>query len=194
MFDHRHQVSYRIRSSMCRLSGLDHERAACGLRRLDTGIYMQPRCRMLLFQTLSLLRTAHMVGATPTCEINGYCSLEKLAPFVGDLYPSKRCSFEHWCMTCCSLTSCSICGVGGGLHRALQLRSYKHEVILMVSDIHRLDSFLQAADSLQQLGLSNILLLSYSSDRHRDLLRMSQQSIAQTSAIGSCLPCAVQVH
>ena len=53
---------------------------------------------------------------------------------------------------------------GGGLHRALQMRSYKKEVILMVSDVYRLDSFLQAADSLRQLGLSNILLLSYSQD------------------------------
>lgn len=53
---------------------------------------------------------------------------------------------------------------GGGLHRALQLRSYKQEVVIMVSDVQRLDSFLQAADSLQQLGLSNILLLSYSKD------------------------------
>lgn len=31
----------------------------------------------------------------------------------------------------------------------------------MVSDLKRLDSFLQAADSLQRLGLSNILLLSH---------------------------------
>ena len=32
----------------------------------------------------------------------------------------------------------------------------------MVSDLNRLDSFLQAADSLESLGLSNILLLSHS--------------------------------
>ena len=32
----------------------------------------------------------------------------------------------------------------------------------MVSDLNRLDSFLQAAGSLQHLGLSNILLLSHS--------------------------------
>ena len=31
----------------------------------------------------------------------------------------------------------------------------------MVTDVLRMDSFLQAADSLQQQGLSNILLLSH---------------------------------
>ena len=62
------------------------------------------------------------------------------------------------------LTIVPVLVAGGGLHRALQLRSYKQEVVIMVSDVQRLDSFLQAADSLQQLGLSNILLLSYSKD------------------------------
>ena len=38
------------------------------------------------------------------------------------------------------------------------------EVIIMVSDLRRLDSFLQAADSLKRLGLTNILLLSHSED------------------------------
>lgn len=51
---------------------------------------------------------------------------------------------------------------GRQLHHALQLRSFKQEVIIMVSDVHRLDSFLQAAESLRLLGLSNILLLSHS--------------------------------
>ena len=34
----------------------------------------------------------------------------------------------------------------------------------MASNLERLDNFLQAVDSLQQLGLSNVLLLSYSQD------------------------------
>ena len=51
---------------------------------------------------------------------------------------------------------------GEELHRALQLRSYKQEVIIMVTDLRRLDGFLQAAGSLNQLGLDNILLLSHS--------------------------------
>ena len=50
---------------------------------------------------------------------------------------------------------------GSALREALQARSYKKEVIIMVSDLKRLDSFLQAADSLQHLGLSNVLLLSH---------------------------------
>ena len=36
--------------------------------------------------------------------------------------------------------------------------------MVMVSNLDRLDNFLQAVHSLQQLGLSNILLLSYSQD------------------------------
>ena len=51
---------------------------------------------------------------------------------------------------------------GSALREALQARSYKREVIIMVSDLKRLDSFLKAADSLQHLGLTNILLLSHS--------------------------------
>lgn len=53
---------------------------------------------------------------------------------------------------------------GDGLRQALQSRSYKQEVILMVSNIERLDSFVQAVYSLRKLGLSNILLLSYNED------------------------------
>lgn len=42
----------------------------------------------------------------------------------------------------------------------------------MVSDVYRLDSFLQAAGSLHQLGLSNILLLSYSQDMCKEIAPM----------------------
>ncbi|DBB03375.1 TPA: hypothetical protein ACH3X3_010747 [Trebouxia sp. C0006] len=76
--------------------------------------------------------------ADMACLHSGYCSQGKLTPFVGDLYTSSA------------------------LREALQARSYKKEVIIMVSDLNRLDSFLQAAGSLQHLGLSNILLLSHS--------------------------------
>lgn len=36
--------------------------------------------------------------------------------------------------------------------------------MVFVSNLERLDNFLQAVDSLQQLGLSHVLLLSYSQD------------------------------
>ena len=86
----------------------------------------------------------------------------RLAPFVGDVYSSK--TVLAGCKIAYSYDSVPVLSAGGGLHRALHLRSYKQEIIIMVSDVQRLDSFLQAADSLQQLGLSNILLLSYSKD------------------------------
>lgn len=119
-------------------------------------------CRLYIMgQLVSVLIAAHVHAAPQACEESGYCSLGKLVPFVGDVYPSTT-----------TLASCktslfvrlTVLIAGGGLHRALQLRSYKQEVVIMVSDVQRLDSFLQAADSLQQLGLSNILLLSYSID------------------------------
>lgn len=59
----------------------------------------------------------------------------------------------------CSRTINS-CIVGAALHEAAQHRSYKHEIILMVSDLKRIDSFLQGSHSLLQLGLAHILLLS----------------------------------
>ncbi|KAL0053604.1 hypothetical protein WJX82_008204 [Trebouxia sp. C0006] len=49
---------------------------------------------------------------------------------------------------------------GEGLRAALQARSFRQEVILMVSDHKRIDGFLQGARSLQLLGLNHILLLS----------------------------------
>lgn len=42
----------------------------------------------------------------------------------------------------------------------MQARSFRQEVILMVSDHKRIDGFLQGARSLQLLGLDHILLLS----------------------------------
>lgn len=48
---------------------------------------------------------------------------------------------------------------GQALREALQARSYKQEVIVMVSDHSRIDSFLQAANSLHSFGLGHILLL-----------------------------------
>lgn len=111
-------------------------------------------------------------AADLACKASGYCSLGELSPFVGDLYPSAR-------VTVSERTQCSallgkllhkdpdvvfglFSAAGSGLHKALQSRSYKKEVIIMVSDLNRLDSFLQAADSLESLGLSNVLLLSHS--------------------------------
>ena len=49
---------------------------------------------------------------------------------------------------------------GQGLHEAAEKRSYKQEVILMVSDLKRVDTFLQGSHTLMQLGLAHILLLS----------------------------------
>ena len=76
----------------------------------------------------------------------------------------RTVSFVQWYKCICSQESSYVLSAGGGLRKALHLRSYRQEIIVMVSDVQRLDSFLQAADSLQQLGLSNILLLSYSQD------------------------------
>ena len=53
---------------------------------------------------------------------------------------------------------------GAGLQQALNSRSHKQEIMVFVSDLERLDNFLQAVDSLQQLGLSHVLLLSYSQE------------------------------
>lgn len=111
---------------------------------------------------VSVLIAAHMTAAKHACEDSNFCSPERLAPFVGDVYSSKM-GLARYRITR-SYDSFPVFSAGGGLHRALHLRSYKQEVIIMVSDVQRLDSFLQAADSLQQLGLSNILLLSYSKD------------------------------
>lgn len=109
-----------------------------------------------------LLVAAHMTAAKYACNDSDYCSLRRLAPFVGDVYSSKTAVARY--KSACSYDSSRVLSAGGGLHRALHLRSYQQEVIIMVSDVQRLDSFLQAADSLQQLGLNNILLLSYSKD------------------------------
>ena len=120
-------------------------------------------CRLLMSHFVSVLTAvAHMTAAKYACNDSDHCSLERLAPFVGDVYSSKTALAG--CKIADLYDSSPVLSAGGGLHRALHLRSYKQEVIIMVSDVQRLDSFLQAADSLQQLGLSNILLLSYSKD------------------------------
>lgn len=49
---------------------------------------MQLTICLLLTQFVSVLTTAHMLGVTPICQDSGYCSMGKLAPFVGDLSPS----------------------------------------------------------------------------------------------------------
>lgn len=48
---------------------------------------------------------------------------------------------------------------GDGLKAALNARSFRQEVILMVTDRKRIDGFLQGAKSLHLLGLHHILLL-----------------------------------
>ena len=50
------------------------------------------------------------------------------------------------------------------MQEALQARSYKKEVILMVSGPERIDSFLQAANSIHGLGFGHIMLLGLSED------------------------------
>jgi len=109
--------------------------------------------------------------ADMACVNSGYCSQGKLTPFVGDLYTGAR-MLGHVQQYSCRMQSIQVklmsklifafYVAGSALREALQARSYRKEVIIMVSDLNRLDSFLQAADSLQHLGLSNILLLSHS--------------------------------
>ena len=53
-----------------------------------------------------------------------------------------------------------VSSAGEGLKLALQARSYRQEVILLVADRKRIDGFLQGARSLHSLGLEHILLLS----------------------------------
>ena len=53
---------------------------------------------------------------------------------------------------------------GEGLKAALDARSFRQEVILMVTDRKRIDGFLQGTKSLHQLGLHHILLLAISQD------------------------------
>ena len=122
-----------------------------------------PRAR--LAQILAFALLGHIGDAQRACQSSEYCSLGKLQPFVGDLYQSKPCMQHVYGDSATNITppcSTSVTGTGEELQRALQLRSYKQEVIIMVTDLRRLDSFLQAADSLNQLGLDNILLLSHS--------------------------------
>ena len=44
------------------------------------------------------------------------------------------------------------------------MRIHQQKVMVFVSDLKRLDDSLQVVDLLQKLGLSNVLLLSYSQD------------------------------
>jgi len=65
-----------------------------------------------------------------------YCSLSSVRPFYGDITSS------------------------GGLKAALAARSFSKEVILMLSDAHRLDSSLSAVSNLKRLGFGHILFVS----------------------------------
>ena len=117
-------------------------------------------------QIASALIAVQMVAAELACQDSGFCSPGNMPPFVGDLYPSKRCrAADHNSQyKIISPDSCSGFTAGEGLHQALEMRSHKQEVMIFVSDFKRLDNFLQVVDSLQKLGLNNTLLLSYSQD------------------------------
>jgi len=127
------------------------------------------RLALSLLAVLTIFARSNV--ADMACVSSGYCSQGKLTPFVGDLYTSARmlglvqqysCWMESIQVNLISKPILASYVAGSALREALQARSYKKEVIIMVSDLNRLDSFLQAADSLQHLGLSNILLLSHS--------------------------------
>eukprot|EP00798_Chlamydomonas_sp_ICE-L_P013143 gene13143-3465_t len=60
-------------------------------------------CAFLVF----MLAAAEASESGTACEQSGYCSIGKLRPFFGDIYP------------------------GSGLREALEARSYKKEIILM---------------------------------------------------------------
>lgn len=86
----------------------------------------------------------------------------KVKPFFGDIRTgvqrSKRTAnllSEHLFL---DTSTCP--PAGRALREALQARSYKQEVILMVSDRDRIDTFLQAANSMHRFGFGHILLLS----------------------------------
>lgn len=51
-------------------------------------------------------------------------------------------------------------GAGEGLKAALEARSFRQEVILMVATRNRIDGFLQGTKSLHTLGFHHILLLA----------------------------------
>ncbi len=127
------------------------------------------RLALSLLAVLTIFARSNV--ADMACVSSGYCSQGKLTPFVGDLYTSARmlglvqqysCWMESIQVNLISKPILASYVAGSALREALQARSYKKEVIILVSDLNRLDSFLQAADSLQHLGLSNILLLSHS--------------------------------
>lgn len=121
----------------------------------------------LALSLLAVLTTFARSKVDMACVNSGYCSQGKLTPFIGDLYTSARTLMQHCCwmesthVKLLSQLTLDLNVAGSALLEALQARSYKKEVVIMVSDLKRLDSFLQAADSLQHLGLSNILLLSH---------------------------------
>ena len=50
---------------------------------------MQPAC-LILAQIAFVMVAIQVAAAEPACQDSDYCSLEKLTPFVGDIYPSKR--------------------------------------------------------------------------------------------------------
>ena len=50
---------------------------------------MQPAC-LILIKFASVMVAIQVAAAELACQDSGYCSSGKLAPFVGDIYPSKR--------------------------------------------------------------------------------------------------------
>ena len=58
----------------------------------------------------------------------------------------------------------SLNGAGEGLKAALEARSFRQEVILMVTDRKRIDGFLQGTKSLYKLGFHHVLLLAMTKD------------------------------
>jgi len=95
----------------------------------------------------------------PACEQSGYCSLGLVQPFFGDTRPS-RFGLQVLDREAHDLVRLLLLP-GVGLQQALQARSFKQEVVVMVSDDTMLDSFLQASNSFARLGMGHILLLSY---------------------------------
>ena len=134
---------------------------------------MQPKSTgCFVIQVASVLIAVQMAAAELACQESGYCSPENLKPFVGDLYPSNRCTAtDHSQQHKINFAPLTLYFTAGeGLHQALKMRSHKQEVMIFVSDLERLDDFLQVVDSLQKLGLSNVLLLSQSQDMCKSII------------------------
>lgn len=65
---------------------------------------MQPICTCCRSATriAAVLITVQMIAAELGCQDSGYCSPEKLAPFVGDLYPSRPLQLRSAAPVVCS--------------------------------------------------------------------------------------------